>query len=63
MPEHYYHFTLTASQANAVIRIASALELAVPLGKAADRMDEQMAQQSAQWERCEACNGSGWVEE
>lgn len=68
MNSKQFRFALTEAQAVALINVVNGLERVWlpparhPLVTAANALDEQMAQQSAQWERCEACGGSGWVE-
>lgn len=61
------HFALPEDEALALIELGVALEphtrKASLLDKATLRMDEQRADQSRSWERCDKCDGSGWVEE
>lgn len=65
------HFTLTQVQAFAVIDLIASIEEGTnfrltpssPLGKAANALDEQIANQTRTWEKCKPCKGSGWVEE
>lgn len=67
MGDRIFHFALPKEQALALIEFGAALEPWVeaksPLGEATCTMDEQMAQQNRPWERCAACDGSGWVED
>lgn len=60
-----YHFILSRSEASAVIELAnnSSFKETGPFAVAATKLDEQMAEQTRSWEVCEACNGTGWVED
>ncbi len=63
------HFSLTVAQAEAVIALVNGLDhvwtppARHPLNTAATALDEQIANQQREWEKCPTCKGSGWVED
>lgn len=66
MSRRRFVFALTEREADALIELGAHLEGSLkrnsPLDRAGCKMDEQKAKQNSPWERCEACEGSGWVE-
>ena len=60
-------FALTEDEANALIEFGAFMERwcrrGTPLDRATLKLDEQMANQLRAWERCDKCDGSGWVED
>ena len=66
MSTRKFVFSMTEAQAVALLNAHRSLEEFMKRGTALDRalnaLDEQLAAQNRPWERCEGCNGSGWVE-
>lgn len=63
------HFALTETQVVALTELVYGIEtLGIrvprkhPAITAAEALDDQMHNQLAQWEKCDKCDGSGWVE-
>jgi hypothetical protein len=66
MSARRYVFAMTRPQAEALLDLGVSLGRWIkrsPLDRALTILDESLASQDSEWERCPTCKGSGWVED